>query len=265
MYQDGSQNNSWRFLAVNSQNDTDYIVTDLWSTSCYEKPYIHWDFNRDRVSVGDFLTEAAKSLFCYLRLNSPDACNSADDVRIVGRWHWTPPSIGTLDKAAVHVQPKVIGVEYYEGATASINGLIINATGQTTTVGKTVLQFSGAFLTPGRAQLIADWVVAYYSRHSAALPFGRRIFAPEALHESDIAPVQSDLFKLAAISFLTGLSTYGLITSVGLERAPLLYPCRLLEFAASVVEGKLVGYGVVWTQDEPASNVTLPAYSEAIA
>jgi len=261
MYQDGSQNGAWRFLAINSYADREYIVTDLYSTSCYDLFCIHWDFNRDRLSIGQLLDDACRSGWCYLRLNSPDACNDGDDVRIISRHVWMSPgynpSAGTLAKLNVAAQPRVVGSEYYDGAVAETGGVRVEA--GSVGVGKTVLNFSGLWLTPARARLIAEAVVDQYPRRSTSYPYGRRIFAPDVITLTDtsndlVPPSQADIYKMVRVSFLTGLSTTALVTGVGLNRSSLLYPCRMLEWAD--------GSGATWTQDSPEELVMLPSYPQ---
>jgi len=250
-------------LTACAWTDRDALITDIHITSLYAKLNIHVDLDRDPVSIGYMIIEAARSGWLYVRLLSPDACNSADDVRIISRHAWTPVSAGALGKDEVSCSPRVDGIEFYDGCISDIGGQRIEE--GSTGVGKTVYSLSGAYLTPALARAMALRVVAEYPRTSAAYPFGRRRFIPDVLNlddgSDDAPPGYADMFKSLTVTFQTGLDTSAIITAVGINRAALRYPCRLLEYA--VAGG--VGLGVDWAADEPTSDAVALDYPALVA
>jgi hypothetical protein len=258
-FQDVNQSSRWRFLTACAGQDGDRLTVDFCSTSLWAKAYIHGDFKRDSMSMGQLLTEAARSFWLYLRLSTLDACNSADDVRVISRHAWTPTLKGNLFADNVVKNPRVNGQEYYDGAVASSGGAKIEA--GSTGVGMTVYGVSGQFLESNWARVITAEVVARYPRRSSAYPFGRRVFIPvirEVQHATGDTTLQyppgySDLFTSCGIWF-AGNPVNGIITSVGIDRPGLTYPCQLLEYA--MTDG--VGDGVTWTADEPTLDAVLP-------
>lgn len=262
MVQDGGQNDLWRLFAVCVYSDTDYIITDVHDTSLYQRALIHHDFTRDKMTVAQVL-RGCQSHWCYLRLNSTDPCESPDDVRVVSRHSWTPKSAGTLAKDNVVHDPRIDGIEYYDGAVCDVGGQRIEA--GDVTVGKRVFGVQGTFLTAGWGRVIAAEVVARYPRRSATYPYGRRKFLPQVRavdnEDGDEVPLLStNLFHMLAVTFLTGLDSVGFVTGMGVDRNGLVYPAKLLELA--VVDE--VADGVTWTNDQPEmmpADIVVPTYA----
>ena len=262
VFRDAAQNNFIRMVVPCARLNGETWIDDWYLSSLYAVPRIHWDFAQNRMTVAEFLKYVAQSFWCYLRVLDPSPVNSASGIRVVSRHYWTPTLTGTLDKDSIEMQPKMVGVEYYDGAYSSLGSVEIRQ--GSVAIGKTVFPLSSPFLTPAWARNICSQIVALYPRKSGNYPFGRRVFRLNALWIVDEGNVKKpvgyeDVYRLVQISPVSGVQIYAIITSVGFRRADLTSPVTCLEYCIHPVSGK--GDGVFWAVNCPDASPDWDAFN----
>jgi len=220
------------------------VIASCYSLGLYAVPFLHHDLDETPLTVADVL-RSVTSFNAVLRLHTPDACNSADAVRIVSRHAWTPISAGSLLDTHVRLEPQITGTEWYDGAETTADGIHIYGAGAALkNIGRSlrVWRPGGMFLSSSWAQVTCNLALTMFPKVNPC-----RLFSLDARARLDTTEKSIGMAQLqnSVTVDLDMATTTGIIRSVGLNGAGLSTPIACVETPVA---------GSVWVADEPTSD-----------